>query len=269
MAGEAVRLSAGNRAGLIGMFSIALASQIAASSWIDTDSIPQDLIEGVVTTFIGLVILFSIKPRLRIDLHRPDTKPDGKPGPSREPQETSGGDGSGPKEDEPSEIFGFRVTNKRLSRVIEVRARLLRIRRHGQRKTIDLIADELFELRGQRSPLQPSYWSLVRARLARLSLDKSKREEAGATVRELSDTCAGDRDDRAHFTFCPVRGKLEEEIELLGKDDYILFQVIAKNGFTGFSRLARERFDKDRLTAHRDAQPNAAQTGMLSGGDSR
>jgi hypothetical protein len=39
-----------------------------ASGFFEADTIPQDMVTGVVVTFIGLVILFSIKPRLKIKL---------------------------------------------------------------------------------------------------------------------------------------------------------------------------------------------------------
>jgi hypothetical protein len=37
------------------MLSATIADKTAASSWIDGHAIPQDLIEGVITTFIGLL----------------------------------------------------------------------------------------------------------------------------------------------------------------------------------------------------------------------
>ena len=250
------------------MFSAALASEVAASPWIDADSIPQDLIEGVITTFIGLMILFSIKPRLRIDLNPEETA---KAKSDERPKALSGG---GPVKQGPkrSENFRFRVTNTRLSKVIEVRARLLRIRRPGARTPIGLVDEELFELRGHWSPLRPSCIELLQARLARPGPGEAKTEtgteESGeSTLEKLRAERKRDRRDRAHFTFRPIGEELETEVRDLDENDYILFQVIAKNSFTGFSRLTRKRFNKRELMAVLAARTGTGTPSSGSGGD--
>lgn len=40
----------------------------AASGIFEADRIPQDMLTGIIVTLIGLVILFSFKPRLKIEL---------------------------------------------------------------------------------------------------------------------------------------------------------------------------------------------------------
>jgi hypothetical protein len=194
------------------MLSAAIVGGAAASSWIDANTIPQDLIEGIVTTFIGLLILFAIKPLLKI-----------------EPFQLKEG-------------LGFRVSNCGLRRVVEVRVRLLRIGQGKPRETINLVYDELFEIRGNLSPLKPAWRSLLRAYTKRLSPDRSRREQAKLEIKSCKKDRGDDKDDRGHYTFLPEPGQLKEKIENLGDKDYILFQVTAKDSFTGSSRLKTKRF---------------------------
>jgi hypothetical protein len=233
------------------MLSVAIVSEVAPPppSWIEVHTIPQDLILGVIATFVGLVILFSIKPRLKID-------PLPVEGEAEDKTSATG-------DDDRSETFSFRVKNRRLRKVIEVKVRLLRIRKEGSRKKIDLVDDELFELRGKLSPLKPGWWTLGRAEFRLLGAklrrsEKSRRESAEDERNGIRERRKYDRKTRAHYTFFPKRGKIEPEIENLGDEDYILVQVIAKDAFTGFTRLKRRRFYKNELrngTGHAEHAP--------------
>lgn len=212
------------------MFSVALVGKAVASPWIDGHAIPQDLIEGVISTFIGLLILFSIKPRLRIEflpvLGMAKVKISGVTG-DKQPETPADDQQAETADDEQrSETFKFKVTNRRLRKVVEVKIRLWRVRKVGSRQAIDLVVDELFELRGNWSPLKPTWRSLLRR-------ENVKNWRTGRNR---------DKDNRAHYTFYPKRGKLEEERKQLRQGDFILFQVIAKDSFTGFTRLKTERF---------------------------
>jgi hypothetical protein len=205
--------------------------KVAADSWINVHAIPQDLIEGVITTFLGLVILFSIKPRIKIRLEP-------------EKRGTNAGDDSGQQ----SPAFCFKVTNRRLRKVVELEARLLWIHDGGMRREeIELTCNKLFELRGKWSPLKPSLGSLLRARAGLLRC-KPRR----AAVKDEIDKCRAARDDdktkKALFGFRSVAGKLEHEIGELRGRDFILFQVIARDAFTGSSRLKTQRFSKSEFT---------------------
>jgi hypothetical protein len=57
------------------------------------------------------------------------------------------------------------------------------------------------------------------------------------------------RRERGRYTFHPFRGELKRVIAGLGEEDYILFQVSARNAFTGFSCLRIMRFERDELEA--------------------
>lgn len=125
---------------------------------------------------------------------------------------------------------------------------------------MELTYDELFELRGRRSPLKPSRGSLLSAYLEQLSLDESRRQEAQGKVRDRQNRRAADKRYRAHFTFYPKRGQLENEIANLGEHDFILFQVIGRDAFTGSTRLKTVRFYKSDL----DKVANQASNGQQS-----
>jgi hypothetical protein len=128
-----------------------------------------------------------------------------------------------------------------------VRVRLWKIRRHGSREPIELVIDELFELRGRLSPLDPSIWKLLAARLRLWFSGTKNRESARRTAERLKCSRNADKKDTARYTFYPCAGKLEEHISDLREQDYILVQVIAKNWFTNFSRLHKKRFYKSDL----------------------
>jgi hypothetical protein len=215
----------------------------AAAAWFDARAIPQDLIEGVVTTFIGIAILFLIKPRLEIRLAAPRRT-------------------ASRQDDERSDKFSFRVTNVGRLKAVEIKVRLLKVRRYGPRKKIDLVTDELFELRGQWSPLTPSAPTLLRARLERLRADEASRESAQEKLSRLIASRQRNRRERGRYTFYPFHGELEQAIAGLGEDDYILFQVAARNAFTGFSRLRIRRFERaelEALTGKSDAPESAGE----------
>jgi hypothetical protein len=97
-----------------------------ASRFFDPGIIPQDLVAGVIATFIGLVILYSFKPHLVIEPVKPEM-------PSEKGQLT------------------FLVTNRGLIKVNEVRASLYEVREPGDIQTrypIELVISELSELPG-------------------------------------------------------------------------------------------------------------------------
>jgi hypothetical protein len=97
-----------------------------ASRFFDPGIIPQDLVAGVIATFIGLVILYSFKPHLVIEPVKPAV-------PSEKGQLT------------------FLVTNRGLIKVNEVRASLYEVREPRDiqsRYPIELVISELFELPG-------------------------------------------------------------------------------------------------------------------------
>jgi hypothetical protein len=100
------------------------------SGFFDPINIPQDIITGIVATFVGLVILFCIKPRLTIELVRSF-------------HTRSSGERSG--------RVTFVVTNKGAMQVIEVEARLFRVDvsvSPPTREPLDLRTSELFQLSG-------------------------------------------------------------------------------------------------------------------------
>ena len=219
------------------MFFSALTVEAAESPWVDVHAIPQDLIEGVVSTFIGLMILFSIKPRLKIEL-LPVQRKD-----QSETSDTGNGEPSEKSASDPrSETFRFKVTNQRLRKVTEVKVRLWRVTRAGSRQAIDLVVDELFELRGRLSPLRPTLRSLLCAYFGQLSWNNASR--ANAKTRISSCRIARNRNKRvrARYTFYPKRETLESEIPKLTEGDFILFQAIARDALTGFTRLKATRY---------------------------
>ena len=159
---------------------------VAASAWFDAQRIPQDLVTGVVVTLIGLLILFAVKPRLRINskVYQPT------------PSETDA-------------AWGFDVTNEGRFPVIEVKARLFKISEKTKPPTRDRIAlrtEELFQLRGT--------WNAKSAR-------------------------SGTYGPPNGFRFV-VEGT--QALPALGPDEFLLFQVNAKHGFTNFSRVALRRW---------------------------
>jgi len=217
----------------------------------------------VVTTFIGLLILFSIKPRLEVELKSRLPKNEAAPATA---------DGS---RDQRSPTLGFTVTNKGLRKGLEVQTRLFRIDRTEtfERYKICLDVDELFEIRGRLSRAKPYLaltvpgqqqgegppspspatrrW-LAGAYLARLR--PSRRADSGKNIAEYWQRYEKDKRTKQDFTFWANKeimdhvGKLKEaNVYNLKESDYILFQVIAKDGFTGFSRLKTKRFYKREL----------------------
>jgi hypothetical protein len=100
-----------------------------ASRFFDPGVIPQDLVAGIIAAFIGLVILYSLKPHLVVEPVKPKV-------PSEKGQLT------------------FLVTNRGLIKVNEVRASLYEVREPGDipaRYPIELAISELFELPGRLS----------------------------------------------------------------------------------------------------------------------
>jgi hypothetical protein len=245
------------------MFVNIIADGSPPPSWIDIHSVPQDLIIGVVTTFIGLLILFSIKPRLEVE-----------PKPCLPPNkgEKTTTDVS---RDERSPTLGFTVTNKGLRKVLEVQVRLFRIDRTEtfDRHKISLDIEELFEIRGRLSRAKPymalavrgqqpeggspsprlaTRWWLVTSYLARLR--PSRRADSEKNIAEYWRRYEKDKRSKQKFTFWVNKeivshmGELKEaDVHSLRESDYILFQVIAKDGFTGFTSLKTRRFYKREL----------------------
>jgi hypothetical protein len=179
------------------LFSDALGRSMPPPPWYDVHTAPQDLIIGIIGTFIGLVILFSIKPRLEIELWMPEregqhvTSDADKRGVLQQARGSlswsrwegshfrfsvkhlfsidllrsssrhkgSEADLQSGHEQSPQSLpyplpqkLGFRVTNKGLRQVVEVKARLFRIYTSGRpRHKIELVVDELFSIRGKLS----------------------------------------------------------------------------------------------------------------------
>ena len=238
----------------MGPFSEALGRSARAPVWIEVRTIPRDLVIGVIGTFVGLLILFWFKPRLSIRLESGAAS-------------NSTGDGS------PSD-FQFRVTNTGFLQVIEVKAKLFRIDVHTEPSTrypINLKVDELFQIRGKLSPSRPypktgdekETWNqkrpllAARMRLAEgyfLNLIPGMRSSAHEVIvqqkceiEKHKDMIKKDKEKKCHFRFGP-KGGADGEIEIgkLASDDagndFILFQVMAKHGFTGLTRMTLKRY---------------------------
>ena len=158
----------------------------AASGIFEADRIPQDMITGIIVTLIGLVILFSIKPRLKIELRGSRDNPI------------------------------FLVRNQGLMQVIEIRAKLFRIdtSQTHTREALMLRVPELFKLSGRLTP-------------------DRRREGApeGAPGGALL--------NKNEFRFRADSNSLSK-IDVSGHD-YLLFQVMARHGFTNFTRLSIKR----------------------------
>jgi hypothetical protein len=104
--------------------------------------------------------------------------------------------------------------------------------------------------------------SLLYAHLKCLNSSATNRESAKKAAKKLACLRKIDKEDRAHFTFYPYIGKLEEEIADLRTQDYIVFQVVAKNAFTNFSRLQKRRFYKPELEEIAKKRSNAGSAGQ-------
>lgn len=163
---------------------------LTASRFFDADKIPQDLVTGVIVTLIGLVILFSIKPRLKVELQ----------GSRKDPI--------------------FLVRNIGLMQVIEIKAKLFKINtsQTHTREAINLRVNELFQLSGGLTP--------------------DKRRQGMAQGPHLK---------KNEFRFRVESGSLWK-INVTGCD-YLLFQVVARHGFTNFTRLTIKRVYKSDLDA--------------------
>jgi hypothetical protein len=161
-----------------------------ASALFDANSIPQDLVTGVIVTLLGLLILFSFKPRLSIE-----------PRGSRE---------------EPS----FLIANKGLMQVIEIRAKLFNIDRSktpAKREPLELVVSELFQLPGK------------------MSREKHR---------------PGDLGKKSEFWF-GIKTESLDQIDLTG-NNYLLFQVVGRHGFTNFTRLAKRRIYSEDLCEQKE-----------------
>ena len=165
-----------------------------ASGLLEAERIPQDMVTGVVVTFIGLVILFSFKPRLKIEL---------------------GGSRGNPF---------FLVRNRGLVKVIEIEARIFKIdtsQTHA-RETLQLRIPELFQLSGRWTPDTRRHGA-------------PEGSSRGALLK------------KNEFRF-RVDSESLSKLEVSGHD-YLLFQVIARHGFTNFTRLHIRRVYKPELDA--------------------
>ncbi len=163
---------------------------LTASGLFEADTIPQDLVTGVIVTLIGLVILFSIKPRLKVELQGSRKNPI------------------------------FLVRNIGLMQVIEIKAKLFKINtsQTHTREALSLRVDELFQLSGGLTP------------------DKRRREALQGPYLKKNE-----------FRFRMESGSLCK-IDVTGHD-YLLFQVVARHGFTNFTRLTIKRVYKSDLDA--------------------
>jgi hypothetical protein len=157
-----------------------------ASGFFEADTIPQDMVTGVVVTFIGLVMLFSIKPRLKIELRGSRENP------------------------------FFLVRNRGLMQVIEIRAKLFKIdtSQTRTREILQLRVSELFQLSGIWTP----------------DTRRDGAPEGSSNGRLLKKNEFRFRVDMVSLSKLEVRGH-----------DYLLFQVIARHGFTNFTRLHIKR----------------------------
>jgi hypothetical protein len=108
---------------------------------------------------------------------------------------------------------------------------------------------------GQRQGDVPPSPSLATRRwLARIYLARlrpSRRADSEKSIAEYRQRHEKDKRTKQDFTFWANKeiadhvGKLKEaDLDNLKESDYILFQVIAKDGFTGFTRLQTKRFYK-------------------------
>jgi hypothetical protein len=173
------------------------------SGFFEPINIPQDIITGIVATFIGLVILFSIKPRLVIELVQPS--------PTRSPSEGTC-------------RATFVVTNKSAMQVIEVEARLFRVDvsvSPPTRAPVHLRTSELFQLSGWATPSQ------------RRSVIQGPKGKFSFVTRDPLDPAQF----KEWRNLVGPAGKTETL-----KSEYLLFQVRAKRGFTNFGRTAIRRW---------------------------
>lgn len=226
------------------------------------------LIIGIVASLLFLVVLFSVKPRLRFELttyvHKEDdadadaavealraygfdlepemllahrqaraaSEPRGQA--SRDAQASvTAGETSGTKccALGAGRVYGVRVENAGLGRVVEVEARLWRIERNkdslNTRHRIPIKVDKLLECSGR--------W-----------------REARRTGHQINYLKVGDR--YFHFQF-----PAEVTASALRNDDQYLFQVWSKHGFTNFGRVHLVRIARQndgRLIPRGEDQPH-------------
>jgi hypothetical protein len=200
---------------------------LTASGLFNADQIPQDLVTGVVVTLIGLVLVFSIKPRLTIGLD-PTT----------------------------NDQLAFIVCNTGRMQVIEIRAKLFWIDTAGlrTRHPIGLEISELFQLSGT--------WTSVDQLAATPAEPVSGPSGQTASADSPSGPSPGEKQPRS-LAKNEFRFKADKlgvaDIELKNKD-YLLLQVVARHGFSNFTRLAIRRFPREeaavlleQISAHRGA----------------
>jgi hypothetical protein len=161
-----------------------------------------NILIGILSSLVFLLILFGVKPRLRLTW-------ESQVPPARTPGSSS------TRECNCAAHYRVAVENLGLGRVVEIEARLWRITRRGEdelpsRKRIVFEPDSLLEL--------PGKW-----------------REARRTEHEKEDLKVGDRWYRFRLP-CAVSAAA-----LAGADGYFLFQLWSKHGFTNFGRLHRLR----------------------------
>lgn len=139
---------------------------------------------GVIGSILGVGLLFSIKPRLKLYLAKSPTAP----------------------------RFVLVARNQRITRVVEVKARLLILDKgsnYDDRQEVELEHPDLFELAG--------YWARIVE--GRTRYFRFKVEPKGTTLPKL------------------------------GPNQDLLFQVWSKHSFSNFGRLHRRRFTSKHISA--------------------
>ena len=203
--------------------------QSIASAYFEAQKIPQDLVTGIVVTLIGLIVLFSVKPKLSIDNNviLPSVS------------------------DKAS--HGFSVTNRGLLSVIEVKAKLFTVDTSKEPRTrtyIELEFDELFQLAGRLAERRHRSDDLkrdnkfrFRVKVGDVQVGAVKVGDVQVGAVKVGDVQVGDVQVGAVKIGDVKIGDVKEgeTIDLSG-NKYLVFQVSARHGFTNFTSLAIQRW---------------------------
>jgi hypothetical protein len=160
------------------------------SGFFEPINIPQDIITGIVATFIGLAILFYIKPRLDIQLLQPST--------IKSSTERSG-------------KAAFVVKNKGAMQVVEVEAKLFKVDVSvfpSRRELVDLTTSELFQLSGWATPSQ------------RRSVIQGPKGEFRFITKDPLGPTPRIRSDRPNSRNGHDRQEIREQVMILGANTY-------------------------------------------------
>ncbi len=196
-----------------------------ASGFFEPAHIPQDVITGIVTTFIGLALLFCVKPSLDIRFPKAEKSP--RRGGIRFTRTRPAVDirPSGPTSStEPVGTAAFVVTNRGVMQVVEVEARLFKVDVSVDpptREPVKLRTPGLFQLSGRATPAK------------RRSVVHGAKGEFRFITKGPLDPVGFKRWPRP-----PGESAVPGELRC----EYLLFQVRAKHGFTNFGRTAIGRW---------------------------